>query len=86
MNELIQSLQEKIGLTGDQAKDAVNHIIEYIKGKVPASLHEHLDAAAIGETLKAKGAEYLTQAQTSGGEFLKMAEEKISTFLHPKES
>ncbi len=49
MNALIQSLQEKIGLTAEQAKDAANHMMEYIKEKVPASMHEHLDLAAMGE-------------------------------------
>lgn len=86
MNALIQSLQDKIGLTAEQAKDAANHMMEYIKEKVPASMHEHLDIAAMGETMKTKGAEFLAQAQTKGGEFLHTAQEKISTFLHTKES
>ena len=86
MNELIQSLQEKVGLTSDQAKNAVNHIMEYFKSKIPASLHGHLDAAAIGDTLKEKGAELLAQAQSGGGELLKSVEEKLSGFLHSKEA
>ncbi len=86
MNELIQSLQEKVGLTGDQAKDAVNHIMEYFKSKIPASLHEHLDAAAVGDTLKTKGTELLAKAQSGGGELLKTVEEKLSGFLHSKEA
>ena len=36
MNALIQSLQEKVGLTADQAKEAANHVIEYFKAKLPA--------------------------------------------------
>ncbi|MDP4131770.1 MAG: hypothetical protein Q8939_16530 [Bacteroidota bacterium] len=51
MNELIQSLQQKIGLTGDQASGAVNHVMDYFKSKLPDSLHEHLDAAASGTDL-----------------------------------
>ncbi len=86
MNALIQSLQDKIGLTAEQAKDAANHMMEYIKEKVPASMHEHLDIAAMGETMKTKGAEFLAQAQSKGGEFLHTAQEKISSFLHTKES
>jgi len=85
MNELIQSLQEKVGLTSDQAKQAVNHVVEYFKSKIPASLHEHLDAATIGETLKAKSAELLSKAQSEGGDLLKTVEEKLSGFLHSKE-
>ena len=86
MNALIQSLQEKVGLTADQAKDAANHMMEFIKAKIPTSLHEHLDAAAIGETIKTKGAEFLAEAQAKGGDFLHTAEEKISSLLHSKEA
>ena len=86
MNELIQSLQEKVGLSADQAKDAVNHVMDYVKSKVPASFHEHLDAAAIGNTIKTKGAELYAQAQSSGGDLLKSVEDKLSGFLHSKEA
>jgi hypothetical protein len=86
MNELIQSLQEKIGLTAEQAKDAANHMLEYIKEKVPASMHEHLDLAAMGETVKTKGGEFLAEAQSKGSEFLHSAQDKIGSLLHSKES
>jgi hypothetical protein len=86
MNALIQSLQEKVGLTADQAKDAANHMIEYIKAKLPASLHEHLDAAAIGDTIKTKSAEFLAEAQSKGSDLLHAAQDKIGSLLHTKES
>ena len=86
MNALIQSLQEKIGLTAEQAKDAANHMMEYIKEKVPASMHEHLDLAAMGETIKTKGGEFLAEAQAKGSDFLHSAQEKIGSLLHSKES
>jgi hypothetical protein len=82
MNELLQSLQEKVGLTAEQAKGAVDHIMEYVKSKIPASLHEHLDAAAIGNTIKTKGAELFAQAQSGGSDLLKSVEEKVSGFMH----
>jgi len=85
MNELLQSLQEKVGLSSDQAKDAVTHIMDYIKSKIPASLHEHLDAAAIGDTIKTKGAELIAEAKSKGGDFLAGAQEKISSFIQSKE-
>jgi hypothetical protein len=85
MNDLIQSLQEKVGLTAEQAKEAASHMLEYIKAKIPASLHEHLDAAAIGETIKTKGAEFVAEAQSKGSSFLHDAQEKISNLLHSKE-
>jgi hypothetical protein len=82
MNELLQSLQEKVGLTAEQAKGAVDHIMEYVKSKIPASLHEHLDAAAIGNSIKTRGAELFAQAQAGGGDLLKSVEEKLSGFMH----
>jgi hypothetical protein len=86
MNELLQSLQEKVGLTSDQAKEAVNHIMDYVKSKVPASLHEHLDAAALGDSIKTKGAELFAQAKSGGGDFLKTVEDKLSSFMHSKDA
>jgi hypothetical protein len=86
MNELIQSLQEKIGLTAEQAKDAANHMLQYIKEKVPASMHEHLDLAAMGETIKTKGGEFLAEAQAKGSDFLHAAQEKVGSLMHSKES
>jgi hypothetical protein len=86
MNALIQSLQEKVGLTAEQAKDAANHMMEFIKAKIPASLHEHLDAAAIGDTIKAKGAEFIAEAKSKGGDFLHAAQDKISSLMHSKEA
>lgn len=86
MNDLLQSLQDKVGLTSEQAKDTVNHVMEYFKSKLPASLHEHFDAAAIGDTIKTKGAEFLAEAKTKGGDFFQAAQDKISGFMHSKEA
>ena len=82
MDALIQSLQEKVGLTAEQAKEAASHVLEYFKTKIPAVLHEHLDAAALGNSIKTKGAELLAEAKSKGGDFLHVAEEKISGFMH----
>ncbi len=86
MNALIDSLQEKVGLTAEQAKQAAEHMMEFIKSKIPASFHEHLDAAAIGNTIKLKGAEFLAEAQTKGSDFVQSTQEKISSFIHNKEA
>jgi hypothetical protein len=81
MNALIQSLQDKMGMTAEQAKEAANHMMDYIKEKVPASMHEHLDFAAMGETFKIKSGEYLAEAKTKSGEFLAEAKTKSGEFL-----
>ena len=79
MNALIQSLQEKIGLTAEQAKDAANHMMEYIK-KSSCCLARTPGCAAIGESIKTKGAEFLAQAQSKGGDFFHIAQEKAQAF------
>jgi hypothetical protein len=85
MDALIQSLQEKVGLTAEQAKETANHVIEYFKSKIPAVFHEHLDAAALGDSIKTKGAELFAEAKSKGGDFLHAAQEKISGFMHSEE-
>lgn len=36
MDELIKTVSEKAGINADQAKTAVNSVVEFVKGKVPA--------------------------------------------------
>jgi hypothetical protein len=68
MNELIQSLQQKTGLTAEQASAAVSHVLEYFKSKLPDSVHGLLDHAASGtnvtDELKSK-AETILASLTS---------------------
>jgi len=35
VEELIQKVSEKAGITGEQAKSAVNTVMDFIKNKVP---------------------------------------------------
>jgi hypothetical protein len=51
MNELIQTLQQKTGLTNEQASEAVTHVLDYIKSKLPESLRGYVDSAASGTDL-----------------------------------
>ena len=37
MEELIKTVSEKAGINAEQAKTAVNTVMEFIKNKVPAS-------------------------------------------------
>ena len=69
MSEIIDSLQQKIGLSGDQASAAVSHVMDYLKSKLPDSLHEHLDAAAtsgsdLTEELKTKAEGFLSSIKS----------------------
>ncbi len=45
MNELIQQLVSKIGISEEQAQGSVGTVVEFLKGKLPASVHGVLDSA-----------------------------------------
>ena len=38
MNELIQKVMEKAGITADQSKTSVETVLEFIKGKLPPGI------------------------------------------------
>lgn len=48
MDELIRTVSEKAGINPDQAKTAVNSVIEFFKAKVPM-IGEHLQGFINGE-------------------------------------
>lgn len=79
MQDLLKSLQEKIGLTAEQAKNAASHMLDYVKSKLPAALHDHIDNAANGQA-------HPDAAGTSGimdkaSDLAHKAEEKAESFL-----
>ena len=47
MDELIKTVSEKAGINAEQAKSAVNSVMEFIKTKVPG-LGEQITAALSG--------------------------------------
>jgi len=49
MDQLIQSVSEKAGITSEQAKAAVQHVIAFVKEKLPAGVGSHLDGLMSGE-------------------------------------
>ena len=48
MNELIQNLVTKVGITEEQAKGSVETVAEFVKGKLPASFHGQIDKILAG--------------------------------------
>ena len=56
MQEIIQSLQQKLGLDAGKSKQAVETVVNFIKSKLPESMHQHIDSAIRGgnvqDTLK----------------------------------
>ncbi|MBX7224687.1 MAG: apolipoprotein A1/A4/E family protein [Chitinophagales bacterium] len=51
MKELIEKLTAKVGITEEQAKNAIDTVGEFVKSKLPAPLHKAIDGALNGESL-----------------------------------
>ena len=49
LNELIQKLVSATGISEEQAQGSVGTVVEFLKGKLPASVHGVLDGAISGE-------------------------------------
>lgn len=58
MQELIQTLQQKTGLSADKAQEAIQQVVNFIKAKLPEAMHQPIDAAISGGKVQdmAKGA------------------------------
>lgn len=58
MQELINKLSEKVGLSADQAKQSVETVMDFVKGKLPAPLADKVEAmfgGAEGEKIEFGG-------------------------------
>lgn len=77
MNELIQSMVAKVGISEEQAQGSVGMVMEFVKSKIPASMHGMLDGIAGGE----EGGE----GEESGGGVADMAKNALGGILGGKE-
>lgn len=80
MQEFIDELQQKVGLTAEQAKKAIETIIEKVKTKVPEMLHGTIDSVFTagsqkGEDLMQRAQEFARQAKDKAGEYADKAED-----------
>jgi hypothetical protein len=50
MNELIQKVQERTGLSEDKARQAVQVVVEQLKSRLPGPVAGELDKFAGGQT------------------------------------
>jgi uncharacterized protein YjbJ (UPF0337 family) len=81
MQEYINELKEKAGLTAEQAKKAIETIVAKVKSKVPESLHGSIDSIFSGQasdTFQQKARSFSDQAEESIKEFSGQAREQIS--------
>lgn len=73
MDDLISKLQEKAGLSAEQAKQAISTMVDHVKSKVPDSLHGSIDSLFSGMKDKASG--FANEAKEKLGEMGGKAEE-----------
>lgn len=48
MNELIQQIAQKTGLSQDKVQQVVTMVVDHVKGKLPESLSSQLDGLLAG--------------------------------------
>ncbi len=48
MNEIVKLVQDKTGISQQQAQTAVNTVVNYLKGKLPQQFSGYLDSAMAG--------------------------------------
>ncbi|MEC5147249.1 hypothetical protein [Chitinophaga sp. 212800010-3] len=93
MQELIQQLQEKAGLTAEQAAQSIDVIKEYVKGKLPPFIAGTVDNWFAGMSgkegekkagLMDQAGDFLDNVKEKAEDWAEDAKEKISDFLHNK--
>ena len=45
MDELVQQVAQKTGISAEQARTAVETVVNFIKGRLPAAIAPHVDTA-----------------------------------------
>lgn len=75
MQELIEQLQEKAGLTAEQAKQSIEVVKEYVKGKLPPFIAGTVDNwfAGMADKSAAKKESFAEKA----GDFLDDVKDKV---------
>lgn len=88
MQEYIDELQKKAGLTAEQARKAIETIVAKVKTKVPESFHGGIDSIFSAQTTEAfqqKARSFSDQAEDTIKEFSGQAREQISKLANEAE-
>ena len=51
MDELVNQVASRTGISQDQAREAVQMVVDFLKSKLPAPIAGQIDAALSGNTL-----------------------------------
>ena len=80
MKELIEQVTSKAGISEEQAKNSISTVAEYLKSKMPKTLHSQIDNMLNGEkfsdSLKETFMDAAVEAKEKSQEVLKDAAEK----------
>lgn len=91
MQELIQQLQDKAGLTAEQAAQSIDVIKEYVKGKLPPFIAGTVDNWFAGMSEKAgekkaglmdQAGDFLDNVKDKAEDWAEEAKEKVSDFFN----
>lgn len=88
MQEYIDELREKVGLTEEQARKAIETIVAKVKTKIPEALHGSIDSifsGKTGDTAEQKARSFSDQAEDNIKEFRQQAREEIRKFAEEAE-
>lgn len=55
MNELVQLIMQKTGLSQDKAQQVVDTVVTHLKGRLPDAVTSHLDAFLSGDATSGAG-------------------------------
>ncbi len=89
MNELVQLVQQKTGLSQDMAQTVVNTVVGFIKTKLPAPLASGIDDLMGGSTSAAGGdaaAAAAAGGTTDSGGLLSKAESIVGGLFSKKDA
>lgn len=75
MEEYIKELQDKVGLTAEQAKKAIETIVGKVKSKIPESLH-----GAIDGVFSQQNADKVNQFRQQAEDYADQAGDKLKAF------
>jgi hypothetical protein len=78
MNELVEMVQQKTGLSQDVAQTVVNTVMEHLKSRLPPSMAAGLD--------QLMGSTETADASSEGGGLLDKAKSMVSGMMGSKEA
>ncbi|ATL47129.1 hypothetical protein COR50_07985 [Chitinophaga caeni] len=80
MQELIQKLQEKAGITAEQAEKSIDTMKDFIKSKLPAAIAGNVDTwfAGIANQAETKKESFMDKAE----DFLDEAGDKVEDWAN----